>query len=182
MRAAPIIMSSVLALLASACATAPSAPSGALTAPFVLERDLAGENIARGEFRAITGVRRPFTARLQGMMEGDLFILTEHFEFQDGERDTKTWRLRRIAPGQFEGTREDVVGVATGYQDGAYFRLEYDVRLPADNGRGRVVRFRDILFLTQGGVGNTASVGWHGLRVGSVTLRIERPPMPASGR
>lgn len=175
-------MSGMLALCSAACATAPRAPANALAQPFVLERDLAGESVARGEFRTITGVRRPFTARLQGVMEGDVFVLTEHFEFEDGERDTKTWRLRRIGPGQFEGTREDVVGLASGRQDGAYFRLEYNVRLPTENDRGRVVRFRDILFLNQDGVGNTASVGWYGLRVGSVNLQIARTPASAPVR
>lgn len=174
MRTRSILMSSVFTLLASACATAPAPPRDALAQPFVLERDLAGQTVARGEFRAITGVRRPFTARLEGVSDGDVFTLTEHFEFEDGERDVKTWRLRRVAPGLFEGTREDVVGTATGRQDGNYFRLEYNVRLPTESGRGRVVRFRDILFLNQDGVGNTASVGWYGLRVGSVSLQIER--------
>lgn len=166
--------STALTVLASACATAPRAPQDALPQPFVLERDLAGQTTARGDFRAINGVRRRFTALLHGEMQGDVFTLREEFSFEDGERDTKTWRLRRIGPGEFEGTREDVVGVARGFQDGNYFRLEYNVRLPSENGRGRVVRFRDILFLNSEGVGNTASVGWFGLRVGSVTLQIER--------
>ncbi|MES1200893.1 MAG: DUF3833 family protein [Pseudomonadota bacterium] len=174
MQTRPFIVFGLLAFLASACATPPRAPEDAIAQPFVLERDLAGHTAARGEFRAITGVRRPFTAQLSGAMEGDVFILTEHFAFEDGERDVKTWRLRQVAPGRFEGTREDVVGVAVGRQDGNFFRLEYNVRLPSPNGRGRVVRFRDILFLNAQGVGNTASVGWHGIRVGSVTLRIER--------
>lgn len=173
MRWTLIFLPGVLAL-SSACAAAPSAPREALAQQFVLERDLAGQTTARGEFRTITGVIRPFTAHLEGEMQGDVFVLTEHFLFDDGERDVKTWRLRQVAPGLFEGAREDVIGVATGRQDGDFFRLEYDVRLPTANGRGRVVRFRDILYLTPSGVGNTASVGWFGLRVGSVTLEISR--------
>lgn len=175
MRLKIIAMASAFGMLMSACATPPRAPSEALGVPFVLERDLGGATTARGEFRAITGVRRPFTAELNGVMDGDVFSLTEHFQFDDGERDTKTWRLRRVGPGRYEGTREDVVGIAIGRQDGDYFRLEYKVRLPSESGRGRIVRFRDILFLNQGGVGNTASVGWLGVRVGEVTLQIERP-------
>lgn len=174
MKLGSFVVSGALVMLVSACATAPSPPQNALPQAFVLERDLAGATTARGEFRTITGVQRPFTALLRGEMQGDVFTLHEDFVFDDGERDTKTWRLRRIAPGEFEGTREDVIGVARGFQDGNYFRLEYNVRLPTENGRGRVVRFRDILFLNTEGVGNTASVGWFGFRVGSVTLQIER--------
>lgn len=163
-----------LSALASACATRPPPPAES-AAPFQLERDLVGESVARGEFRAITGVRRPFTARLNGAWDGQALTLVEDFAFDDGERDRKTWRLTRVGPGRYTGTREDVVGEAIGFQDGNVFRLEYDVILPTENGRGRKVRFRDVLALTPSGdVLNNATVGWFGLRVGSVSLTIER--------
>jgi len=163
-----------LSVLAPACATRPPAPAET-AASFQLERDLVGASVARGEFRAITGVRRPFTARLNGTWDGQTLTLVEDFEFDDGERDRKTWRLQRVGPGRYTGTREDVVGEAVGFQDGNVFRLEYDVILPTENGRGRKVRFRDVLALRgDGDVVNNATVGWFGLRVGSVSLIIER--------
>ncbi len=100
-------------------------------------------------------------------------ILIEDFEFDDGEVDRKTWRLRRISPGRYLGRREDVVGEALGYQDGRAFRLEYNIVLPSENGRGRQVRFRDVMVLdSRGDVLNEATIGWFGVRVGSVSLRI----------
>ena len=163
------------ALLAPACATRPPIPAEAAATPFLLERDLAGASVARGEFRTITGVRRPFTARLHGTSDGATFTLVEDFEFDDGERDRKTWRFERIAAGRYTGTREDVVGEAQGFQDGDVFRLEYDVVLAGENGRGRKVRFRDVIALRpDGDIVNNASVGWFGLRVGSVSLIIDR--------
>jgi hypothetical protein len=163
----------MLAAIASACATRPPAPAGAVSA-FVIERDLVGTSVARGEFRSITGVRRAFTARLNGTWDGRMLTLVEDFEFDDGERDRKTWRLERIAPGRYVGAREDVVGEAVGFQDGPVFRLEYDMLLPSESGRGRKVRFRDVMATTDDGVLNNATVGWLGLRVGSVSLVIER--------
>lgn len=160
---------------ATACATRPPAPTEATGSAFVLERDLVGASTARGEFRAITGVRRPFTAQLNGTWDGETLTLVEDFAYDDGERDRKTWRLQRVGPGEFTGTREDVVGQARGFQDGNAFRLEYDVILPTENGRGRKVRFRDVLALrADGDILNTATVGWFGFRVGSVSLVIER--------
>ncbi|MBL8544557.1 MAG: DUF3833 family protein [Hyphomonadaceae bacterium] len=171
---APFAALAALLLLAG-CATRPPLPRETDTQGFVLERDLAGGSVARGEFRAITGVNRGFVAYLHGALEGDTFVLTEDFVFDDGERDRKTWRLRRVAPGEYVGTREDVVGEARGYQDGRAFRLEYDVRLPAENGQGRKVRFRDVLVRTgDGSVLNRANVGWFGLRVATVSLSIRR--------
>jgi len=163
----------MIAALASACATRPPIPTEAADTAFLAERDLAGGSVARGEFRTITGVRRGFTAHLNGSWDGETLVLVEDFEFDDGERDRKTWRLRRVEPGRYIGTREDVVGEAVGYQDGRAFRLEYNIVLPSENGRGRQVRFRDVMVLDgRGDVLNEATIGWFGVRVGSVSLRI----------
>lgn len=171
------------AVLLGACATAPAPPPSAAPRPFVLERDLAGAATARGEFRAITGVRRGFTAQLQGRLDGDTFTLVEDFAFDDGERDRKTWVLTRQTNGEWSGVREDVIGTARGFQDGDVFRLEYDVRLPSENGQGRRVRFRDVLALDESGsVINVATVAWFGLRVASVSLVITRERTTAAER
>lgn len=170
LKLAAVIM---IAALAAACATRPAVPAEAADSAFLAERDLAGARVARGEFRTITGLRRGFTAHLNGAWDGATLTLVEDFEFDDGERDRKTWRLRRVEPGRYVGTREDVVGEAIGYQDGPAFRLEYDVVLPSENGRGRKVRFRDVMVLDdRGDVLNRATVSWLGFRVGSVSLRI----------
>lgn len=167
-----------LALAAtSACATAPAIPATASNTPFTIERDLAGQTVARGACRSITGANRGFTAQLNGAWNGDTLTLVEDFVFDDGERDRKTWRLRRVSPGHYVGTREDVVGEAIGVQDGNVFRLEYDVILPSENGGGRKVHFRDVMALdANGDVINNATIGWFGLRVASVSLVIERAP------
>jgi len=166
----PVLLAAALTLSLAACATRPPPPSPIAAQPIAIERALAGRTLARGEFRSITGARRGFDATLNGTWDGRVLTLVEDFAFDDGERDRKTWRLEQIAPGRFTGTREDVVGVADGFQDGNVFRLEYNVRLG-----DRVVRFRDVLALTpDGDVQNDATVGWAGLRVGSVSLLIRR--------
>lgn len=167
-----MLLASLAALSLIGCATRPAIPAET-AGSFVLEEDLLGLHVARGEFRAINGVRRGFTARLNGAWDGAVFTLIEDFEYDDGERDQKTWRLTRTGPGEYTGTREDVVGTARGFQDGDAFRLEYDVPLPSDEGEGRKVRFRDVLVETaDGAVLNRANVGWFGLRVAQVELQI----------
>ncbi len=143
---------------------------------FVIERDLAGQTVGRGTFTAINGTERPFTANMTGNWDGNVLILVEDFIYDDGERDRKTWRLTKLANGEYEGTREDVVGVARGFNEGDSFRLEYKMRLPGrDGGKGRIVGFRDILVLDRNGViTNKAIVGYRGLRVGGVSLTIRR--------
>ncbi len=170
------VMMGLVATILSACATAPPLPRETGAGVFIVEQDLVGRTTARGEFRTITGVRRGFAADLDGAWDGRVLTLREDFVFDDGERDTKTWRLTRVAPGLYEGTREDVVGVARGFQDGRAFRLEYNIRLPGRDGRpGRLVRFRDVMVRTSDGVViNRATIGWRGLRVGGVDLSIRR--------
>jgi len=166
----------VSALLLASCATPPLLPRNTAQQTFIVEEALSGRSVARGEFRAINGARRGFTATLDGAWDGDTLTLVEDFVYDDGERDRKTWRLRRVAPGEYVGAREDVVGEARGYQDGRAFRLEYDIRLPGRDGTpGRKVRFRDVMvFAEDGAVINHANVGLWGLRVARVELTIER--------
>lgn len=169
-----LVLALVAACMLAACATAPRRPAET-SRPFLIERDLLGATTARGEFSAITGTRRAFTAALHGSLQGDKFTLVEDFAYDDGEKDRKTWVLTRQPNGEWSGVREDVIGTARGFQDGDVFRLEYEVRLPSKTGEGRRVHFRDVLALdANGAVVNNATVGWYGLRVGSVKLVIKR--------
>ncbi len=162
------------AVLVTGCAGAPRLPDETAGA-FLIERDLLGETVARGEFSAINGTQRGFTAYLTGTRSGDTFTLNEKFEYDDGERDEKTWVLTLEGEGSYSGVREDVVGVARGWQDGPAFRLEYDIRLPDSDGEpGMQVRFRDVMVKTESGaVLNRARVSKWGFNVGRVELTVE---------
>ncbi len=159
--------------LLAACATRPPIPAEAAAGPFVIEEALAGETVGRGRITTITGVDRGFEARLNGTWDGTTLTLVEDFLFDDGETDRKTWRLTKLPNGEYEGTREDVVGTARGFRDGNGFRLEYLIDLPTGSGGSRRVKFRDILALDGGGdVLNDATIGYWGFRVGRVRLTI----------
>jgi hypothetical protein len=166
-------LAALSAVVLVACAGAPPVPRETAS-PFVIERDLAGATVARGEFSSINGVRRSFTAYLEGKLVDDTFTLFERFEYDDGEKDQKTWVLKLKGEGVYAGTREDVVGEARGWQDGPVFRLEYDIRLPNEKGEpGMLLRFRDVMAKTSGGeVINNARVGKWGFNVGQVSLVI----------
>jgi len=158
--------------LAVACATRPPVPAEA-AGPFIIEEALAGETVGRGRITTITGVDRGFEAKLNGTWDGETLTLVEDFLFDDGEIDQKTWRLTKLPNGEYEGTREDVVGTARGFQVENGFRLEYLIDLPNGNGGTRRVKFRDILVIAQDGdVINNATIGWRGFRVGRVALTI----------
>ncbi|MGF1464312.1 MAG: DUF3833 family protein [Maricaulaceae bacterium] len=170
-----LVLGGAAAIALSACATRPPIPRNpAPQGGFVVERDLAGKRTGRGEFSAINGVKRGFSVALNGIWDGQTLTLVEDYAYDDGETDTKTWTLTRIADGEWRGTREDVVGEARGFLDGDAFRLEYQVVLPSEDGDGgRQVGFRDVLIKSgPDTVYNFARVGWLGLRVGQVELEI----------
>lgn len=164
------------ALAAGACALAPGLPAETGPTAFVIERDLAGDTVATGKFSAINGVNRPFTAKLNGKLDGKTFRLVEDFAFEDGEKDQKTWVLTFAPDGSCTGVREDVVGVAKCWRDGLAFRLAYDVRLNGADGKpGMKVHFQDVMVKrADGTVINNASVGKWGFGVGKVQLQIRR--------
>lgn len=170
----PLIPAILLFPFLASCATRPPLPEGAAQGPFVIEEVLAGTTVGNGSIKTITGVDRQFEATLSGTWDGQTLTLVEDFIFADGEEDKKTWRLTKLANGEYEGTREDVVGTARGFQVENGFRLEYLIDLPTGEGKSRRVKFRDILVLDDGGdVLNNATVGWRGFRVGRVQLVIE---------
>lgn len=171
-------LTATVAILAAGCATAPRPPADvAPAARLVPEEDLAGRLYGRGEFRSITGVRRAFDVTLDGAWDGSTLTLVEAFRYADGQNDVKTWRLRKLPDGRYEGVREDVVGTATGWLDDGGYRMTYTMAIPKEDGGVRRVRFRDLLVEnTEGAVINKANVSYFGFPVASVDLVMQRKP------
>jgi hypothetical protein len=142
---------------------------------FRLEEFFSGRTTATGSFRTITGFERSFKVRLHGRWDGRTLTLREDFVYDDGERDTKTWRFTKTGPSTYRGTREDVVGETTVrlVNDKAYFT--YNVDLDPD-GAGNVVKFIDKLVLSEDGrsVTNTANVFKGPLPVARVRVDFRR--------
>ncbi len=165
-----LILVSVLGLALAGCVTRPPVPNSAAEAETLKpEEDLVGNLKAEGTFTPrFGGNTRGVTADLTGTWDGQTLTLREEFLYSDGEEDVKTWQLTKVAPGEWTGTREDVVGTARGYEDGDAFRLEYNVKLD-----GRTVGFRDVLVeRSDGSIYNIANIGYYGLKVGEIELVI----------
>ena len=76
---------------------------------------------------------RRFTTASVGRREGDTLLLDQEFTYDDGHRQTRHWRIRRVDAHRFEATANDVVGTATGEAYGNAFRWEYTVALQPGN-------------------------------------------------
>jgi hypothetical protein len=153
-------------------------------AAFRLEEWFLGRTYATGSFAAIDGTRRSFTVDLTGEWDGSTLSLREDFIYDDGERDTKTWRFTVTGPRTYSGTREDVIGETTVYLSGdeADFTYRVDLAPGADSGPN-VVRFFDKLRLRPDGtIRNTALVTKYGLPVARVAVDFARDPRDLPSR
>lgn len=161
-------------VLVAGCAGAPKVagadPDGR---SFVLENELIGRGSGEGAFRnAISGTNRPFKVAFSGRRTRDGLTLAEDIAYADGEKERHVWRFTRLAPGVYEGRRDDVVGVAKGRVVGNTLTLSYDVKLNT-GGSTAQVHFDDTLVLTgPGRVTNKATVSKFGVPIGTVDLTI----------
>lgn len=120
-------------------------------------------------------VRRRFTVALLGRWQGDEGVLEEDFRFSDGEVQRRVWRITRTEPGRYVGRADDVVGTATGEQQGNALRWRYTLALPLD-GRTWHVDFDDWMYLVDDQVLlNRAEMSKFGVRLGEVTLAFRKP-------
>lgn len=142
-----------------------------------LETYFAGKTRAWGIFEdRFANLRREFTVDIEGTWDGRELVLDERFDYTDGEKDRRVWRLTQTAPGVWEGRTEEAIGVAQGRAAGNAFNFRYDINLKMGSGRMKV-HFDDWMYLQPDGVLiNRAYVTKWGIDVGSVTLTFRRVP------
>jgi hypothetical protein len=169
------IISAVAALAAAlltACASAPVPADYASEKPAL---DLAtyfnGELVAHGLFTDRSGkVARRFTVAMKGSWTGDNGVLEEDFNYSDGKKERRVWRIKKLPGGQYTGQADDVVGTALGQVAGNALQWKYTLRLPVD-GSVYEVQFDDWMYLMDQRVMlNKAQMSKFGIRLGEVTL------------
>jgi hypothetical protein len=167
-----MLLASALSLLGG-CASAPQIAVQSDEPTLIMEEFFRGVSDGEGVFvNSWTGTERRFRVVIAGYWDGKELDLVEDFDYADGEKDRKTWRLQSQGSGTFAGTREDVVGQARVRTEGRRVRLEYSVKLG-----GWTVDFADILALrADGTLLNRASVAKWGLRIGRVELVLRKRP------
>lgn len=91
-----------------------------------------------------------FKTEMMGHREGADLVITQDFTFEDGHRQQRLWRLRRIDDHRYEATANDVVGVSRGLAYGNTFRWEYTLALRPGNPLANV-RFKLWMYLQADG-------------------------------
>ncbi len=125
-----------LLLLGAAGCSAPLEPAAfeSVAPRFEPERFFEGRTRSWGvvENRAGEPTSR-FETSAFGRREGEELVITQDFTFDDGRRQQRVWRLRRLDEHRYEATANDVVGTATGEARGNAFRWQYTLALEPGN-------------------------------------------------
>lgn len=101
-------------------------------------------------------------------------VLDEQFTYSDGETQRRVWTLKRQPDGTWQGTADDVVGVATGKVAGNALRWTYVMRLPVD-GKEYLVDFDDWMWqLDDSSMMNRSVMSKFGFDLGEVTLFFKK--------
>jgi hypothetical protein len=139
---------------------------------------LNGSIDAWGVFQKRSGeVARRFTVDIQASWKSpDEGTLDEHFLYADGEKQRRVWTLKRQTDGSWQGTADDVVGVAIGHVSGNALHWKYVLKLPVD-GKIYEVNFDDWMWQMDGQTMlNRSTMSKFGFDLGEVTLFFRKRP------
>ena len=120
-------------------------------------------------------VKARFVVQLKGHWQGEQGVLEEDFDYADGRKERRVWRLSHLGNGRYSGRADDVLGEARGEQAGNALRWAYTLKLPVD-GKVYEVAFDDWMYLVDRKVMiNKATMSKFGVRLGEVTLAFFKP-------
>ncbi len=166
----------VLAILISSCSA--DIETYQSSAPrFDLFGYFNGNVRAWGMVQDYTGKQtRRFEVEIVGIVEDNSLTLVEDFVFDDGELDQRIWVITKSKDGSYQGKAEDIVGVATGKEQGNALQWQYDFEIKTDDST-ITVAFDDWLYRQdEKHVFNLTKIKKFGIEVGTITLFFQKQP------
>ncbi|MGI9316076.1 MAG: DUF3833 domain-containing protein [bacterium] len=147
----------------------------------VLEEYFVGKTKAWGMFEDRFGrIQRQFVVDITGKWEGNTLTLREDFIYSDGETETRIWVLNKTGATTYEGTTDNVIGVAKGTINGNAFNWVYDFNLKVEDSIWKV-KFDDWMILQPDGVLlNKATITRWGIKLGTVYISFSKPAEKAA--
>jgi len=162
-------------MLISACSSVTVDQYAQNQPQLVPETFFNGKLSANGIVKDRSGqVIRYFSAKINAYWVDGIGTLDESFVFDDGEQQTRIWKLKPNADGSYVATAGDVIGEGKMKVAGNSLFLDYVLRIPYD-GDTVDLRIDDRMYLVSEKVLLNESVmsKW-GFEVGQITLVIEK--------
>lgn len=143
-----------------------------------LEEFFSGKSKAYGLFEDRFGkVRTQFSVDIDGVWDGETLTLHEDFLYADGDKEVRTWTIRKTGTNTYKGETDQVIGVASGATSGTTFNWRYDFNLKVGDGKFWKVSFDDWMFLQPDGVLlNKARIKRWGVTLGTVFISFTKVP------
>jgi len=140
---------------------------------FDIRRHLNGPLACEGVIYGPTGrVSARFVAEMHATWDGDTGTMTEHFRYDSGAVQDRSWVLKVGANGAITATAPDLVGEGRGAQKGAGVMLRYAIRLPESSG-GHVLQATDWMYLMENGtIINRSEFRKFGIRVAELVATM----------
>ncbi|WP_375732271.1 DUF3833 domain-containing protein [Vibrio ponticus] len=142
---------------------------------FALFDYFQGDVKAWGMVQDFSGkMTRSFEVDIVGTVEGNKLTLVEDFVYSDGVKEQRIWNIERLQDGSYQGTAQDIIGIATGAEQGNAMRWQYDFELPYD-GSTLTVAMDDWLFRQDDKhLFNITKVKKFGVQVATVTIFFQK--------
>ena len=127
-----------------------------------------------GMFQKSSGeVVKRFYVRIDATWTGNEGTLDEHFEYADGTRQQRVWKITKVGD-RYTATADDVVGAAQGQAAGNALNWRYVLALPVDD-KVLNVDMDDWMYLIDDQtLLNRTTMSKLGFKVGEVTLAFRK--------
>ncbi len=127
-----------------------------------------------GMFQDRSGkVVKRFYVRIDATWTGNEGTLDEHFEYADGTRQQRVWKIFKEGD-RYTGTAPDVVGVAQGLAAGNTLRWNYVLALPVDDKLWNMDMDDWMILVDASTMLNRTAMTKYGFKVGEVTLSFRK--------
>ncbi len=150
----PIARAAGLLILASVtvgCAGPQVSEFAGVKPVFAPEKFFAGRAMAWGVLEDGAGnPTKRFTSVDVGTLVGDTVTIAQTIRYSDGTSQSRSWKLKRIDANHYEGSADDIVGVAKGEAYGNALHLDYTIALSPTNPLTHV-ELNQWLYLQDGG-------------------------------
>jgi len=119
-------------------------------------------------------VVRQFDIKMIGTWDGDTGTLREQFYYYDGQTQERTWTIKKLDNGVYEGTASDIIDKALGKEKGNAAQWSYIMDLKVDQRVFRI-KFDDWMWLMNDGVLiNRSYLKKFGITVAELTIFMKK--------
>ena len=175
----PLALFLALAGMTSGCATSMKSSAFADATPRLDPADFfTGHTRSWGVFETRDGTpTQRFSTETRGHWEGAILCMEQDLIFENGRRQHRSWRMRRIDSHHYLATANDMIGDARGQAWGNAFTWSFTLALSPGNPLSRV-RMTQWMYLQSDGrtLVNRDTIRKAGIVVAQVTEQFRKEP------